>query len=228
MSLETSLTADIIVVALCSAVLIRRGGLRHSHPAVIYIVFHLIVFSLRAWALTQGAEPTLGLTPSESARALNYADLFLISLTLGWLSAPTFDHRVNRSARYDVTTRSILIVAFVALPIGLYSLATQAYFLGEPQGRQALATSYQVVAVAWPGLILVALIYKLGFRWYLLVPLAPYLLLMGLQGQSRYRVILPLIFLVQIWMDKRGRKWPTLKISAILIVALALFILSRA
>jgi hypothetical protein len=43
-----------------------------------------------------------------------------------------------------------------------------------------------------------------------------YLLIMSYQGYHRFRVIIPVILLVQIYLDRRGRKWPTLATLSVL------------
>ena len=212
MSLSSAVYVDIIVVIWCVVLLALRGDLRFSHPSVIYLAFHVLVLSTRAWAILSGAPGFLNATEDEISRALNVADLALVALTLGWLSS----RRDNPGPKHDrqdrvwlpFSDKKLWIVSGIAFPVGVFSFLTHAQIPGSDAPRSDVTTAYQTLAVTWPGLILIVLVYRYGFRWYFSIPLVGYLGLISVQGFGRYRLILPAILLLQIWLDRHGRKWP--------------------
>jgi hypothetical protein len=232
-TLGTAARIDVVVILWCLVLLAMRRDLRFSHPAVVYLAFHILVLSTRAWAVLNGAPTVLNTTEAEITRALNVADLALVSITLGWLTVRSArPQKAHSSARHGanaprwtpLSDRKLRVVALTALPVGLISLVTLARIPGVEGPRSDIATSYQTLAVTWPGLILILLIYRYGFRWSLVLPMLTYLSLVSIQGFGRYRLILPAILLVQIWLDGRGRKWPSAwMLATIAAVAIAFF-----
>ena len=75
----------------------------------------------------------------------------------------------------------------------------------------------------WGGLALLALIYWYGFRWWLISPMAINLFIMAIQGYHRFRVIIPLILMLQIYLDRKQKQWPRAIVLVPLVVVLLLF-----
>lgn len=225
MSLSSAVYVDVLAVICCVVLLLLRGDLRFSHPAVIYLAFHVLVLSTRAWAILNGAPGFLNASDHEISRALNVADLALVSITFGWLSSrrgsPDPTSHADSGPWLPFSDRRLWVVSGIAFPIGLFSFLTHARIPGADTPRSDVTTAYQTLAVTWPGLILIVLIYRYGFRWYFSLPLVGYLGLISVQGFGRYRLILPAILLLQIWLDRRGRKWPTMWMLG-LLAALAM------
>jgi len=250
--IELALLIDALVVVLCAALLLRFGRLAHSHPGTIYLFFHVYVVTLRLAALYLGA-PTLfstwgrgyePVTHDEIVRVALMADAALIVMTAAWLRASLMDRRralalppPDGNCAASLSLRDILPVVLVTLPIGILALTLfrdlvgVAVFDGASSGAAAesidldtwRSTSWPQITVAWAGLSLLALIYWYGFRWWLTVPILLYLLLMGCQGYHRYRVIIPIILLAQIYLDRRRLRWPPLRVSLPLITVALLF-----
>lgn len=248
LSLTAAFLLDLLTLSICGTLLVIRGRLRHSHPAVLYLIFHFLVFTLRGFGILTGAPTYLsgreGLsptTPEEIVRGLNYADAFLVACTIGWLTAKRFEERRPLEDRdsgaslpgkdVDSETKSAGIPIYppylawmfgICLPLGLIALLLYGFIPGLNSGPTRASTFYQVIAQSWPALGLSALIYKYGFRWFFATPLAFYFLLIALQGHGRYRLVLPAIFLMMVYLDRRGRRWPSVRVIAL---AAALFIL---
>jgi hypothetical protein len=250
--IELSLLIDALVVLLCGAVLLRFGRLAHSHPGTIYLFFHVFVVTLRLVALCLGA-PTLfstwrrgyePVTYDEIMRVALMADAALVLMTLAWLRASAVESRraLTRPLSGEPCTdtlslRDILPVVLVTLPIGILALTLfrdvlgVAVFGGTSAGAAAASidldtwssSNWVQMTAAWTGLSMLALIYWFGFRWWLMAPILPYLLLMGYQGYHRYRVIIPIILMTQIYLDRRRLRWPSLRVSLLLITAALLF-----
>jgi hypothetical protein len=235
MSLAAAVIVDVLVVVACLTAVVMRGGLRHSHPAVLYLTFHVLVVTARGIVLVLGSPPLLsgvmGFTPpgpDELARAVNYADVALVAATAGWILARRSEPAPAPAAPTqspDTVLRSfdrlLPIVLLLVMPIGLVSLLGQARVFDDGSGVREQA--FLGPALAWPGVILLLLIYRYGFRWFLIAPMGMYLVIVALQGSARFRFLLAVILLCQLSLDRRGRKWPGPAMSAALLAALLLF-----
>ena len=60
MTYGQALVLDVGTLLVCALLLVRSANLRHSHPAVVYYLFHLFSFTGRTIGLLQGAEPLYG------------------------------------------------------------------------------------------------------------------------------------------------------------------------
>lgn len=239
-SLSFATVCDITVVIISMYLLWRFGGLRHSHPGVIYIFFHIYAISFRALTVLSGA-PTLfsawggtydPVREEEISRAVLMADVALGSMVLAWLLVPLIHKRALRKgpapSSRRLTSLYIWAVAAIVFPVGCAGLFGLAYLpgvsfddslsLGEWQ-----QSSWIAITQTWPGLCLLALIFWYGFRWWLTAPMALYLLVMSYQGYHRFRVVIPIIMLIQIYLDRHGRKWPTLTATIVLACVGLLF-----
>lgn len=238
MDLSTALAVDLLVLVSCATVILVKASAGHSHPAVIYLVFHGLVVTSRAYAIWRGAPTFLsgvpgleGVTEPEIVRAMLYADLGLFVATLGWMTAPkrqTVGPTTNpnsddigqwRLLRAAVVRR----VAVVALPLGVVSILLFGFVPGTGIGPITSTSSYVTLAVTWPGLVLVALIYQRGFKTTLVAPLVIYLGVIALQGFGRFRLIVPAILLVQIYLDRHGKRWPNARVAVVALLSILLF-----
>ncbi|MGY2701586.1 O-antigen polymerase [Nocardioides sp. HB32] len=224
LALGDALYVDAASVLICGFFLARSKQFRHTHPGVIYLIFHILVFTYRGWTIEGGAPPVLGLSVASAAEALLMADLFLACATVGWCIAPGKGWNLAVANPEHIRPTMVYAVALAAMPIGLYFLLTHTYGKGSGTASIEFSTSYQIVAVTWPGLMLLALIYIKGFKWQLLLPLAAYLVYMALQGQGRFRVVLPAILLCQMWLDHRGKRVPTLRVIAAMAALFIVFV----
>jgi hypothetical protein len=165
----------------------------------------------------------LGIDLESVAKAIVLADCFLVFAVLGWLAAGPIAERTTRSWPVVDATR-VRLVSLTAIPLGVATLLLVGYVPGLGEGSAVVSTSYQVVAVLWPALALAALIYVRGFKPWLLIPLFAYLTVLGLQGHSRFRVLIPVILLMLIYVDARARRWPPMRLVAAGLIVAAVFI----
>ena len=239
--LTTALAVDFFVLTVCSVLLIRYGRLAHSHPGIIYLFFHLLAVSSRLLALMAGADTLFTnwggifepVTESEIARAAFLADVVLVIMTIAWIWASHADLKdiarrpMDTADRRTLSLRYIWAVVAIAFPVGVVGLA----LIGNVPGFERpdidfgewQDSSWLFVTNTWAGLSLLALIYWYGFRWWLAVPMGVYLFIMSIQGFHRFRAIIPLILLLQIYLDRRQKKWPPTYIMAVIIAAMLLF-----
>lgn len=242
--IPVALLIDMVTVTGCIVLLMRYGRLSHSHPGTIYLFFHLYTFTFRLLGLLFGAETLFSqyqgffeaITPGEIVRAALIGDLALAVMTVAWIRASSDDlKKIRRSPEVAVegepnlSLRYIWIVVAIAFPLGIVGLLTFANVPGLPAIREALepgewqTSSYFFIVQVWAGLALLALIYWYGFRWWLLLPISLYLLIMAYQGYHRFRVLIPLLLLMQIFLDRRKLKWPPLYLAAALGALLLIF-----
>jgi hypothetical protein len=233
---------DSVAVVTCSTLLWKYARLSGLHPGFAYLVFHLLVFTFRGYAILAGAPTlfsnwpgTLPVSDGEIAWALNLADVALVTMTAAWIKVAADDRRKQGILRRNpdpnsamLSERVISIVGAVAAPIGLLALL---YFGDTPTLESykmdlgAWSTSsWTVVTQGWTGLVLLSLIYYYGFRKLLVPPMCAYLLVMAVQRGARYRVVIPLIFLLLVWLSRTGTKWPRLwMVGAAFAVTLVFF-----
>ncbi len=236
-----ALVVDLTTLLFCVALLLRYGGLAHSHPAIIYLLFHLLVVPTRLIAVINGAPTLFGgydyffepVREGELVRAAILADLTLVIMTIAWIKASIVDKR-NKGARPDsndmravtLSQRHIWLVVAFALPIGIIGFV----LIGNLPGVEKQVdlgewqeSSWISITMTWAGLALLALIYWYGFRWWLTMPMTVYLLLMSIQGYHRFRVVIPVLLMLQIYLDRRGRKWPPVIAVAGIVVGILIF-----
>jgi oligosaccharide repeat unit polymerase len=236
LDLPSALVIDLTTLLLCVVVLLRYGRLAHSHPAIIYLLFHLLVVPTRLIAVMNGAPTLFGgyeyffeaVREGELVRAALLADLALAIMTVAWIRASTVENK-NRSPHpqrigteaVTLSQRHIWLVVAFSFPIGIVGFLLignlpgfeKQIDLGEWQ-----ESSWISITMTWAGLALLALIYWYGFRWWLTIPVAVYLSLMAIQGYHRFRVVIPVLLMLQIYLDRRGKKWPPV-IAVVGIVA---------
>ena len=237
----TAVVIDLFVLTACTILLLRYGRLAHSHPAVIYLVFHILVVPSRLLALLSGAETLFtrwgGLfepvTESEIVRAALLSDLALIVMTIAWVRVAFVSRKKSAQADPDnpapvtLSLRHIWSVVAVAFPIGVIGLALLGSIPGIEKPEMDLGdwqeSSWLAVTITWAGLTLLALIYWYGFRLWLMAPMMIYLFIMGIQGYHRFRVIIPILLMIQIYLDRHQKKWPPLRVIVVILCVLLLF-----
>jgi hypothetical protein len=244
--IQLTLLIDISLVLTCCALLLLFGRLAHSHPAVIYIFFHLYAVTARLLSLSFDTQTLFSrwvqyglyqpVTDGEIIRAVIVADVALVVMTLCWIKAAV--DAARQKAGISLRTYRVLSVKYmkwvtaVALPLGIVSIALFASIPGVREAglgntRVGLGawekSSWLFIMVTWPGLVILALIYWYGFRWWLNVAISLYLLLMMYQGFHRFRVIIPAILMTQIYLDRHRLRWPRARFIVLLVITLLLF-----
>lgn len=228
-SLFNAVLLDVTVWLLCLISLLVFARLSITHPATTYLAFHALLFSARAVAILDGTTTIFSgaasVTHGEISRALLTADLGLLAMTSAWILA------AHRATRVPVNPRPLKLgiiqaVCLVGIPAGCVAMIFWSRLpgLAPQQVEGAWATSnWTVVAQTWAGLCVLALIYWYGFKPLLTISIAVYLAFVVYQGAFRFRFLIPLILLVQIYLDRRSRRWPSLASSLLLIACALLF-----
>jgi hypothetical protein len=239
--ISLALGVDIPIVVLTLAIALRFGRLGHSHPLTAYFVFHILVVTFRLVSLHLGSDTLFAgplwrkllyepVSHAEILRASLIADVGLVVFTAASLWACRRE-RLTRGATPQrfrpLQLRYIQAVAAFAFPVGVVGLILMATVPGLQAGSPDLGdwqgSGWLVITQTWAGLALLGLIYWYGFRRVLILPIALYLLVMMYQGFHRFRVVIPLLLMCQIYLDRHDLKWPSLRISAALLLTTLLF-----
>ncbi len=242
--ISVALLIDVLTVSGCIVLLLRYGRLSHAHPGTIYLFFHLYTFTFRLLGLLFGAETLFSefqgfiepITLGEIVHAALLGDVALAVMTVAWIKASADDlKKIRRSpaslfeGKPNLSLPYIWTVVVVAFPLGVVGLLVFANVPGLTTIKDALepgewqTSSYFFITQVWAGLALLALIYWYGFRWWLVLPMSLYLLIMAYQGYHRFRVLIPVLLLIQIYLDRRKLKWPPLYVSAVLVALLLIY-----
>jgi hypothetical protein len=222
-SYTLALLVDVPTLLVCALLVRRYADFTFSHPATPYFVFHIYAVTLRLLGLA-GGSPTLftnwigwydPITPEEIARASLYCDAALVAMTSAWIWFRAPRRGDPQVTRQPLRMEIVLPVVIVSFLLGVAALAVTASVPGMEANTRAASlgawstSSYIAVAQTWPGLAVLAYIYCYGFRRGAVVLLIFYFVLIGYQGFHRFRIVIPIILLVQIWLDRRGQRWPS-------------------
>lgn len=233
LDLGTAALIDFCVLFACGGLILARGGASKSHPAVLYLIFHFLVVTSRASSVLFGAPTFFSGIPGyeavrleELGRAVIVADLALVGGTFGWITGRRWKQSASpqslgQGGFRPLRTKPVYAVALVAVPPGIVCFALYGFVPGVRSA--ALGTDFSTVVLTWPGLVLIALIYCRGFKLRYLAPLALYLAVIALQGYGRFRFIVPVLLLVQIYLDRRNRRWPSRGLALVLVATALLF-----
>jgi hypothetical protein len=240
--IQVAVVIDLLVICLCTVLLLKYARLSHSHPGTIYLFFHVYTFTFRLIGVSFGA-PTMfsqymmffePVTLDEMVRAGLIGDASLIAMTIGWMRASVVDLRQTKKLPHQTESnpkhlklRHIWTVVVVIFPLGLWGLWAFSSLPGLESGRSEFGewqgSSWLLITQVWSGLALLALIYWYGFRWWLASPMFLYLLMMAIQGYHRFRVIIPALLLIQIYLDRKKLKWPPIYVTALLLGLIVIF-----
>jgi hypothetical protein len=157
-----------------------------------------------------------------------------MAMTIGSIRASVVDKRVVVASQAtgteppaNLSLRHIWTIVAVVFPFGLFGLYAFSFIPGLTGDRVELGewqtSSWLGITQVWTGLALLALIYWYGFKWWLSTLMSLYLLLMAFQGLHRFRVIIPVLLLIQIFLDRRKMRWPPTYVMVLIIAIAFLF-----
>jgi len=234
---------DFATVLVCTILLLRYARLSHSHPGTIYIIFHIYTFTFRLLGILFGAETLFSafswifepVRIEEIIRAAIYGDIALVAMTVAWIRALVVDQRrvrkspeLAREKPPNLLLRYIWTIVVVVFPLGIFGLYAFSFLPGFESVERIdfgewQSSSWLFITQVWTGLAIIALIYWYGFRWWLTTLMSLYLFIMAYQGYHRFRVIIPAILLIQIYLDRRKMKWPPIYVMGVIAILALLF-----
>ena len=228
---------DSTVLLTSSWLLFRNGKISLYHPATTYLVFHFFAFTSRLIFLTNDAAFFLGQQPEYFTEIENYeivkasllADLGFISMTVAWLlearkkpSLSTFKSAII------LDENTLKIVLLFTVPIGIWGIFSQLYIPGI--GKNLLnfdgweKSTYIINAQNWLVLSYLVVIFKYGFNKLYLIIILICLFILGLQGELRYRVLVPCIFLLFLHLHRQQKRWLSPRFVMIILVGIMVFL----
>jgi len=162
----------------------------------------------------------------EIMRAALWCDLALILFTAGaaWVESRE-KHKVNirkQTVLLPLDSQIVSLVCITALAVGLPLWIIFRGFSNVQLG-EAGGVGYVKLASNWPLVSIMSLIYIYGFRAYLVVPFCFFLFFNALQGYHRVMAVMPLLYVVLVYLERRKRKWPNLFFVVILTALFAVF-----
>ena len=225
-SLATYIAIDVIVVATVIFLMLPR--MTFWHPLSVYLLFHIYSFTLRAYEIFNGA-PTIyhgwqgaeDVTAEELSRAMALADFALIIFAFGsWIAHRLFEARAGFPIKRRVLNKSIVkVISLICLPVGIFFFV----IIKTSTPLDLSLGGYGGSATLWPVGISCMLIFAFGFRWYLVLFVSIFLGLAAFQGYHRFMLVLPLLFLAALYLQRRGRRWPTISITIVAVILALIF-----
>ena len=228
---------DISVLLTCSWLLFRHGKLSIYHPATTYLVFHTFAFTIRLLFLTSGATFFLGgqtdyfteIESHEIVKASLLADLGFCSMTTAWLFESTRKLSLNSSKSVILLNEKALkFVLLIAIPLGIWGIFSQLYIpgIGKPQlnFEDWSDSSYLQNTQNLLILSLLITIFKYGFQKYTLIIIGLCLFILAFQGQHRYRVLVPCIFLLFLYLHRQQKRWLSPRFVLMILLGITFFL----
>jgi oligosaccharide repeat unit polymerase len=205
------LCLDIFIIFV--SLLIIRTQVTFLHPFTMYLFFHLVVISARAWQLYYGSPPMYAenhsfedIREAEFIRAIWMADVALFLFCIfSWLGQyPIFptSHQNREKHYYKMELNIVNKTCLICLPVGFLLFAL--IKLGVPLPE----TSYFGAFGQWLISCILILLFTKGFRPHLTAAAFIYLAIVAVQGYHRTQLILPIIFLISLDLIRRQKKWP--------------------
>ncbi|MBU3659557.1 MAG: O-antigen polysaccharide polymerase Wzy [Flavobacteriales bacterium] len=225
---------DFILVLIIFIFLYTRKEISLLNPTFLFLMFHFFFVSIRAFQILLLDENIIinfwyseYVSIDEIVNALIVSDLTLLGFFLGFnlLKSKFVKNGINNVILYEdyIENNSTKINSFITMAtlfgiFGTLSFAVlpgQTKDLGETEGSIFISflTNLGVTSA-------LLLIYEKGFKKIYLVYLILILTIFSIQGYHRYRVILPLLFLMGYYLKIHNLKLPPLKYVFIGIIVL--------
>lgn len=228
---------DITVLLTCSWLLFRYGRLSIYHPATTYLVFHTFAFTIRLIFLTSGAAFFLSgqidyfteIEASEIIKASLLADLGFISMTTAWMLESKRKLPFIPSKSVILLDENVLkLVLFITIPIGIWGIFSQLYIPGIGKAQIDFGSwsdsSYVQNAQNLLILSMLIIIFKYGFQKYFLIIVALCLFILAFQGQHRYRVLVPCLFLLFLYLHRQQKQWLSPRFVMMILIGIMIFL----
>jgi hypothetical protein len=215
-SLTVAIAIDLTTVVLC-ALLALKVARSLLHPAVMFLVCHCYIVTVRLFQLESGMRPMTysfewPVAMGEVVRAAIASDIALVAMALGWLAARYWGERrlvANEQPQILLSKARVQFAAFLAIVLSIMAI-----ILVGPAGLRderlvagtAASSGYLLAAAGWTGWGFCLLHYIYGFPPLLLA--ATISVLFGSMMFSAFRgiVIIPLVFLIILYLARRQKK----------------------
>lgn len=236
-SLFFAASIDITVLLICTWILSRFAKISIYHPATTYLAFHLFSFTFRLIFLNNGSAFFLGgqsdyfteIESHEIVRAAFLADMGFISMTCAWCWEAHRKTEIQPLSTVILLDESILkTVLFFTIPMGIWGIFTQLYIPGVGKANTDFgdwsSSSYIQNTQNWLLLSILILVFKYGFQKYFLFIIGFCLFILAFQGQHRYRILIPCIFLLFLYLYRQKKQWLPWRFALLLLVGIIIFL----
>ncbi|MES2516950.1 MAG: oligosaccharide repeat unit polymerase [Bacteroidota bacterium] len=228
---------DIMVLLISSFLLFKFGKISIYHPATTYLVFHIFAFTGRLIALSRGTSVFLGgqtdyfteIENHEIIRAALLADIGFISMTIAWL------WEANRKSPFTTAKpiklldeNTLKTILYLTIPLGIWGIISQLYIPGIGKVQNDFGawgeSSYIANTQNWLILSYLIIVFKYGFRQSFLVIIGLVLVILAFQGQHRYRILTPCIFMLFLYLHRQKQHWISFRFVLLLIIGVLIFL----
>lgn len=220
-----------------TCLLFRYGKISIYHPATTYLIFHTFAFTTRLLFLASGVAYFLGgqvdyfteIESHEIVKAALLADVGFISMTTAWLLESNRKTSLIPSKLVKIIDEnSLKLVLFITIPLGIWGIFSQLYIpgIGKAQLNFGAWSDSSYLHNTQNLLILsfLLIIFKYGFQKYSLIIIGICLFTLAFQGQHRYRVLVPCLFLLFLHLHRQRKKWLSPRFVVIILVGIMVFL----
>lgn len=216
---------DLLLVLIFFMYLISKKEISFLNPCFLFLVFHFFFVSIRAYQILILDTDIIAnlwyddyVTVDEISTALIVADFTLLGFFLGFnLLINKFiikgeklsKQYLNYKEKSPIKIKSYLTVMTF---LGVFGTLSFAVLPGQAGNLEDAESNMFITFLTNLGVIsALLLIYERGFKKIYLIYLFVILAIFSLQGYHRYRVILPLLFLMGYYLKMNNLKIPPVK-----------------
>jgi oligosaccharide repeat unit polymerase len=216
---------DLLLVFVIFIYLYSKKEISFLNPSFLFLVFHFFFVSVRAFQiLLLDASIIVNywysdyITNDEIGNALVVSDLTLLGFTLGFIFFKNkfvekgIINEIEFKDYKENSPRKVTFFVSMAAILGVFGTLSFAVLPGQVQDLGETESNIFITLLTNLGVIsAILLIYERGFKKVYLIYLFIILAIFSLQGYHRYRVILPLLFLMSYYLKLNNLKLPPLK-----------------
>jgi oligosaccharide repeat unit polymerase len=236
-SLFFAASIDLTVLTICTWILFRFAKISIYHPATTYLVFHGFSFTLRLISINAGSAFFLGgqgayfteIESHEIVRAAILADVGFVFMTFAWWLEAQRKVETQPLKTVILLDENILkTVLFFTIPIGIWGIFAQLYIPGIGKANTDFgdwsSSSYIQNTQNWLILSYLMIVFKYGFQKSFLVVIGFCLFILAFQGQHRYRILIPCIFLLFLYLHRQKKQWLSWRFLLALGIGIVIFL----
>jgi hypothetical protein len=218
-----SIYLDILIVIFLSIYLVKEKQLNFLNPTFLYLVIHVFfvtfrsvqIFFLNSIIISNRWYATF-VTLEEIDKAIFLADLSLVSFFAGfYMFTKSFKVNGNKLIKKyknlkEDRRKLLKIYLNIVVVLGFIGMLTYAFLPGI-DSEEFEGNTYTNILTSLGIISSVILLYEFGFQKKYMIFFIAMVLVYAVQGANRYRVILPLVFLLMYYLKTKNLKLPPLK-----------------
>lgn len=216
---------DLLLVFVIFIYLYSKKEISFLNPSFLFLIFHFFFVSIRAFQILLLDAKIIAnywyseyITVDEIGNALVVSDFTLLGFTLGFnLLKNNFVKKGRKKAIQfkdykEKNPKIINTFITVATFLGIFGTLSFALLPGQTQNLGETEGNILITFLTNLGVIsALLLIYERGFKKKYLIYLFIILAVFSIQGYHRYRVVLPLLFLMSYYLKLNNLKLPPFK-----------------